>query len=748
MKLQTIFKILFFVNLLALFGVVFIVDSYQKATTKLQRAYELQHKSLILADELRQSSDDLTRMARTYVVTGKSMFEEQFYTVLDIRNGIAPRPENYNRIYWDFLTLDGSRPDLNGQPKSLRRLMKEAGFSEDELQLLLQSARESDDLTTLENKAMNAVKGIFQDASGAYTLKGEPDLALATQIMHSDEYHQAKIAIMKPIDQFYQAFERRTQHNVQKVIDSVHLLEKMVTAAIVGLIFLVLISFIILLSRIVYPLKNLTYSMVELSKNNMDVEIPSRELNDEVGAMMGTVKIFKENALRLIQKEEKLKQAIKEARAANHSKSVFLANMSHELRTPLNAILGFSALLRKSDNLLKEEQEHLRLIDSSGQHLLMIINEILELSKIEVGKIEIAHQDFNLIEMIHEVQMMFQKRCEEKGLIFSLEIDSAVPSFIQSDEKRLKQILINLIGNGLKFTQKGSIHLRLYTDGHAIFFQVTDTGVGIKKVDQEKIFKPFEQIESNKVTAQGTGLGLAICKELTRLMGGDISVTSRVGQGSRFSFSIRYKAAKERPRVFDKNVQKVFKPAREFKAIVADDIPQNRKLLVEFLKHQGIESYEARDGLEVQTLLHRYAVDILFLDLLMPNLNGYETLEWLKNSPDFSSIPTIVVSANVFEEDRKKSLQLGAQGFLAKPISEQTVTEVCLQFLDEQPARVDEVSIPLPESFLKELHTMAARLDGEGIIALVEQTDMDDAMRESLVHAVETFDFEHILRTV
>lgn len=280
MKLKRLFVLLLIVNSIALFGVIFIIDQYQKSIKKLELSYIMQHKSLILADELRQSSDDLTRMARTYVISGKDMFKKQFQMVLDIRNGKLPRPKEYNGIYWDFLTLDGNKPLLDGKMISLKDMMYQAGFPESELALLVKSQKESDDLTYLETKAMNAVQGIFQDKNGSYTIKGEPNFKLAREIMHSDEYHKAKIAIMKPLDEFYKAFRARTQLHIDEANKQVKKLENYVGIAIVLLMILILVSLFIILSRIIHPLEALNKTMLQLSKNDMDTVIPYANHND------------------------------------------------------------------------------------------------------------------------------------------------------------------------------------------------------------------------------------------------------------------------------------------------------------------------------------------------------------------------------------------------------------------------------------------------------------------------------------
>ena len=746
MRLKTIFKIVFLINLIAIFGVMFIIDAYQKSTLQLQKAYELQHKSLILADELRQSSDDLTRMARTYVVTGKDMFETQFHKVLDIRNGTIPRPQNYNRIYWDFLTLEGSVAKLDGLKKSLRQMMQEADFSQEELAMLLTSAKESDNLTHLETKAMNAVKGIFQDENGEYTKKDRPDLLYATQIMHSDEYHRAKIAIMKPLDKFYESFETRTKQNVQRALERVNILGKIVSFAIIALILLVLLSFFILLSRIVYPLENLKHTMMELSRNNMDVLIPNRYINDEVGDMIKAIHVFKDNALRLIQKEEKLKSAVVQAKEANNSKSVFLANMSHELRTPLNAILGFANILKKSKNLNQKEMEYLDLISSSGKHLLTIINEILELSKIEVGKIEIKKEHFDFYTMIEDVKMMFASRCQTKQLEFNINLHKDVPKYAFADEKRIKQILINLIGNSLKFTKQGYIYVDIRYENRKIFCEVHDTGIGILKENQKKIFIPFEQVSNKDLNASGTGLGLSITKQLIKLMKGKIHVKSEIGKGSHFYFDIELEFSSkdklQRKDYINKNELNIFDKT----VLIADDKEINRTLISEYLRMYGCNVIEAKDGNEVLSKVAKEHIELIFLDLLMPNLDGFETMKILQSKKEYSNIPIIVVSANVFEEDKEKAFSCGASDFLEKPIDENILESLLIKYFNDQITSTNNKLTKFENEFLDTLYDLAKKLDAQLIYELLNKSSIDERQKESIKKMVNNFEFDKILQ--
>jgi len=751
MKLKKLFVVLLMINIFALIGVVLIFDDYQKATKKLQYAYDLQHKSLILADELRQSSDDLTRMARTYVVTGKDMFEKQFHQVLDIRNGVINRPLNYNRIYWDFLTLEHNKPLFNGEKKSLRMLMQESGFPDTEIELLFKSAEQSDNLTYLETKAMNAVKGIFQDEKGDYTIKGKPDLQLAANIMHGDEYHKAKIEIMKPLDQFYIAFELRTQMLVDESNIRVEKLGKYLSGAIFLLMFLVLFSFFILLSRIIHPLEALKNSMLQLADNDMDTKLPSHELNDEVGDMIGSVKIFKENAIRLFQKEEKLKVAIKAAKAANHSKSIFLANMSHELRTPLNAILGFTSILKKSINVSQQEKANLTVIQSSGNHLLSIINEILELSKIEVGKIDIINQEFDFFEMIEDVKRMFDSRCQNKKITLSIEIDKNVSKYIVCDQQRVKQILINIIGNSLKFTKEGFIKCKISIVNNKLHFEIEDSGIGISSENSELIFKQFEQIKTDKNTNSGTGLGLSITKELVKLLGGKIKVKSELGVGTIFSFYITYKPIIKNEIVEQrKNTDTSHVTfTKDTTILIADDIVENRELLKQLLTQHDVNILEAKDGLEVLEQLEKHTINMILLDILMPNLNGYDTMSKIAKNEKYQNIPIIVVSANVFKEDRQKAISLGAKEFLAKPVNEDELSKILETYLkktvtkDKQ--KIDkEIKIELEDEFKQELEKFIKRLDGNGILELLELYNVPQSLKNDIINKVKSFRYNEI----
>lgn len=752
--------LLFILNTVSFISVAVVINKYQKSTINLEDAYNMQYKSLILADELRQSSDDLTRMARTYVITGNSMYEEQYKTVLAIRNGELPRPKRYNGIFWDFLTLQGNKPKLDGEKIPLRDLMRNANFPESELNMLFTSQNESDDLTKLEHKAMNAIKGIFLDKDGNYTIKGEPDFALARELMHSKEYHEAKIRIMEPLDRFYKAFENRTKQKVDEARATVKELEFYVNVIVLFSIVFFLMSFFIILFRIVYPIDLLRRVMLKLSQNDMSVEIDKNKFDDEVGDMIGAVEIFKENTQKLLTSEHQIKQAMQEATTANKAKSIFLARMSHELRTPLNAILGFSNILQKSMNATIIERDNLNIIKRNADHLLNIINEILEVSKIEAGKMELNPKNFNFLELIKEIEDIFAFRCSSNNLKFKIKIAKNTPKYIKADEQRLRQILINLLGNSLKFTKEGFITLDIYELNKKLFFEVKDSGIGISKEYQEKIFKPFEQVKKDNYTTEGTGLGLSITKELITLMGGSIYLKSQVGVGSEFYFSIDYKEADENliEKDSSKNIIGVKNQNFSKTILVVDDIKENRELITQLLNSYGFRTLQASSGFQALEIFEKDKLDLIFMDILMEGMDGLETTLNIRKKEKSEHIPIIAVSANVFEEDKKEVLENGFDDFLSKPVEEKEILQKLQKYLKielvfEQKEEDTNINIKkelntLPKEFFEKLNQKALLMDNNEILKLLIEYELSQNLQDYIKSLMDEFKYEKLLKLI
>ena len=474
--------------------------------------------------------------------------------------------------------------------------------------------------------------------------------------------------------------------------------------------------------------------------------------------------------------ERALVEAREAAESASGSKSMFLANMSHEIRTPMNAILGYSQLLQREEGFSPKQKEFLDIIGRSGEYLLALINDILEMSKIEAGRITLHPEPGNLRALFADLERMFRIRAQEKGLALSFDIREDVPEWILGDHDKIRQVLINLLSNALKFTQTGGIVVRLSQkeepgedSGIVLLAEVEDTGCGIAPEELEKVFSSFEQTSSGIRHGGGTGLGMAISRRYAQLMKGDVTVESEEGRGSLFRFlftgspAIPVDRQEGRKKILGFDFE-----GREFRVLVVDDNATNRDVLVHMLENVGFATAQAEGGAEAARLFESWNPHLTLMDYRMEDMDGYEATDRIRQIAGGDVAPVIMVTASVLEEKRQEALARGINGFLRKPFREEELFEEILKHL---PLKVmcEECSENLSEETLREKASGEGTLSGK-VLSETMRADLRDAteigdeiclrellqrvleehppLGERLLRMVDTFDYEGILRVL
>jgi PAS domain S-box-containing protein len=471
-------------------------------------------------------------------------------------------------------------------------------------------------------------------------------------------------------------------------------------------------------------------------------------------------------AARDVTERKRYEQSLQQA---NRAKSIFLANMSHEIRTPMNAILGFSQLMQRDQGLTPRQCQYLGTINRSGEHLLALINDILEMSKIEAGRTTLNLSTFDLLVLLKDLEMMFRVRTDEKNLSFSVEMIGAVPQYIVTDINKLRQVFINVLGNAVKFTEQGGIALRVRADrqgtsGPFLRVEIEDTGPGISPDEQDKLFRQFEQTKTGQQAGTGTGLGLAISREFVRLMGGTVTVSSQVGRGSVFVIHLPLKEgeaqavqAKDKPR----QVLRLQPGQAPCRVLIADDIEDNRQLLAQLLAPLGFEIRLATNGAEAVREFEHWRPHLILMDFRMPVMDGHEAIRRIRVMAGGMEPKIIAVTASAMDENRLDLMAIGADDFIGKPFREaelfqkiHTHTGVEYVYAADRASPSSEEAAELtpealsgwPQTLIEPMREAVITADLDQLLARIQEVEARDPhIAQALRRLAEGFEYQKLL---
>jgi signal transduction histidine kinase/CheY-like chemotaxis protein len=494
----------------------------------------------------------------------------------------------------------------------------------------------------------------------------------------------------------------------------------------------------------------------ERAKNSGVAELDT--LADAFNVMLGQIEqrdevlreANQELEARVAERTGELVLAKNEAERANRAKSTFLSNMSHELRTPLNAVLGFSRLLRSAPDVTPQEAESLEIITRSGELLLKMINDVLELARIEAGRLVLRQTTFDLHETLQETKSLMYVNAAEKRLTLSLELAADLPRHIQADARKLQQVLLNLVDNAIKYTAAGGVVLRASVarwqspDQALLLFEIEDTGPGIGNEDLQRIFLPFVRLDEHQASETGTGLGLALCREYVELMGGRLEVESQRARGARFYFQIEattVSVASTLPRVpTGQQIRGLAAGEPSYRILIVEDHLEARRLMRRLLEPLGVPLLDVANGREAVAACRDFLPDLIFMDIRMPVMDGLEAARAIRSTEHGKKTKIVALTAHALEEEKQQILAAGFDGFISKPYMEHDVWGALTNHLGarlsfssdaelpaQSPALETDALTRLPRALFEELLTTAERLNEPATLEVIDRISAIDS---------------------
>ena len=694
-------------------GLILVASLQARGVSRQADAENRRSESFLIADSMRQSSNDLTNMVRLFVSTGEPGYRTYYDEILAIRAGTAPRPRDYDSSFWDRVLASGRGFVRYGPPQSLTAQMRAARFAPEEFRALQASLDASNGLAEVERAVIARVAARVEKGVDA---RYAADVRADYERLTDRRYLESKGQIMRAVQRFVDLVDARTLREVREARSNVRALGIVQIGILAAIVLVGVVALQTLRRLVLRPLDRLIaatrriaggdYSERADIRSVSDLERVAGSFNEMAGAIEADVGA-RERA------EHDAVEARQAAEHANRAKSTFLAAMSHELRTPMIGVTGMLEVLAQSD-LSPSQRQMVATADSSARSLLQIIGDILDLSKIEASKLELAPSTIDVREVIRACAETFVHTASIKGLLLTWNVDERLAGAHVCDALRLRQIVSNFLSNAVKFTEVGGIEVdaRVTADAgdtQTIEIAVSDTGIGIDPEQQQRLFEEFAQAESTTTKRfGGTGLGLVISKRLAVLMGGDVSLSSTVGKGTTMRLTLTLRTAD--PADVEEVAGSVggglparrAQPTREQAeregslVLVVEDHPVNRTVVRSQLETIGFQADTANDGEEGLELFRRTRYGIVLTDLNMPRMDGFDLARAIRSEEGGDErVPIVALTASVMQGEPEKCREAGMDDFAAKPTTIPFLASKLRQWLPD--VAWEPVAEPEPE---------------------------------------------------